>query len=223
MRRAFPSDFRISGVFTSKHRSHPAFTLLELLVVMGILAIMLVAIIPVVSSLSKSSGRKAAISNLLGALEQARTYAITDGQATYLVFPTQVGTDVATIQRYAYRSYAIFEDDPAGSGTPKQLTKWQTLPTGVSLRSGSLNFLATSTAFPFTPVSPTPSQFPSLKFNSNGEVDSSSTPSASTGAIQFGIFEGFVGTSGNETKTSSSNFTETIYVSRLTGRAEYKP
>ena len=64
-----------------------AFTLLELLVVVGIISVLLVAVIPAVNSLSKSSGRKGAISNLLGAIEQARAQAIKDGRRTYVVFP----------------------------------------------------------------------------------------------------------------------------------------
>src|ERR1700693_2696656 len=72
----------------SNSSAHRGFTLLELLVVIGIISILLVAIVPAVNSLSKSSGRKAAVNNLLGAIEQARVQAIKDGQAAYLVFPT---------------------------------------------------------------------------------------------------------------------------------------
>ncbi len=49
-----------------------AFTLIEMLVVIGIISILLVAVIPAVNSLSKSGGRKASISALLGAIEQTR-------------------------------------------------------------------------------------------------------------------------------------------------------
>ncbi len=202
-------------------RSH-AFTLIELLVVIGIIAIMLVAIVPAVNSLSKSSGRKGAISNLLGAIEQTRAQAIKDGQPTYLVFPDQLpaGTDSATTQKYAYRSYALFEDDPANPGAQKQVTPWRTLPTGISIHSGSLGYLAKTVPFSFTPVGATATaNFPYLKFNANGEVDPVSTPSATTGTVQFGIFEGYVDSNGLHF-TSGSQATESIAVSRLTGRAE---
>jgi prepilin-type N-terminal cleavage/methylation domain-containing protein len=204
-----------------------AFTLLELLVVIGIIAILLVAALPAVTSLSKSSGRKGAISSLLGSIEQARSLAIKDGQATYLVLPGQLppGADSSTIQRYGYRSFAIFEDedDPVNPGTKKikQVSSWKTLPTGVGIRSGSLNYLAKTTQFNFTPMGSTvTAPFPFLKFNANGEVDPSSTPSASTGTIQFGIFEGYVDANGTDKSTSKTNFTESIEVSRLTGRAK---
>ena len=206
-----------------------AFTLLELLVVIGIIAVLLVAALPAVTSMSKSSGRKGAISSLLGAIEQARSLAIKDGQATYLVLPGQLppGADPSTIQRYGYRSFAIFEDedDPANPGTKKikQVSSWKTLPTSVSIRSGSLNYLAKTTPFAFTPIlanPPVTGLFPFLKFTANGEVDPSSTPSASTGTIQFGIFEGYVDANGADKSTSKTNFTESIEVSRLTGRAK---
>jgi type II secretory pathway pseudopilin PulG len=201
------------------------FTLLELLVVTGIIVLLLAAVVPAVTSLSKSNGRKAAINNLLGGLEQARAQAIADGQATYVVFATfGNGTSQAILDRYNYKSYAIFEDDPANPTTPKQLTGWKTLATGVSLRSASqwLGALATST-FTFTPTGSTSTGlFPYLKFTTDGAVDPISTPSPSTTPIPFGIFEGYVNGSGDN-DTNSSRFTETITVGRFTGRAEYTP
>ena len=65
-----------SRAFIVKQRERSgAFTLLELLVVVGIVSLLLVAVIPAVTSLSKSSGGKAAVSNLMNALEQARSLA----------------------------------------------------------------------------------------------------------------------------------------------------
>src|SRR5947208_2817776 len=110
---ATPRDSRRFFSLTQGRAS--AFSLLELLVVMAILAVLLVAIVPAVSSLSKSNARKGALSNVLGAIEQARAQAIKDGQPTYIVFATVLpGTpDTATIQRYCYKSFAIFQDDAA--------------------------------------------------------------------------------------------------------------
>ncbi len=204
-------------------RVRSAFTLLELLVVIGIIAILAVAVVPAVSSLSKSGGRKAAVGTLLGAIEQARTLAVKDGQATYLVFPDQLpGNPSAEMrQRYAYRSFAIFEDDASNSGTVKQITSWKSLPTGVSVRSGSLSYLANNVNFSFTPTAATTAQFPFLKFTANGEVDPTTTrdPAATTGTIQFGVFEGYVDSTGTDKDTNSSHTTESIGVTRLTGRA----
>jgi len=214
-----------SGAFTlpKPRERRSAFTLLELLVVTGIIVLLLAAVMPAVNSLSKSNGRKAAIANLLGGIEQARAEAIKSGQSTYVVFPTfGSGTSQTILDRYNYKSYAIFEDDPANPGAVKQLSAWRTLPTGVGLRSASLGALATST-FTFTPMGSTASGlFPFLKFTANGEIDPISTPSPSASPVPFGIFEGYV-ISGADNDTNSSKFTETITVGRFTGRAEYTP
>jgi prepilin-type N-terminal cleavage/methylation domain-containing protein len=222
MSRLIASNPKASEGFTLKRRSRGAFTLIELLVVIGIISLLLVVIIPAVNSLSKSGGRKAAIANLLGAIEQARAQAIKDGQATYVVFPDQLpaGADNAAIQRYSYRSYAIFEDDPANAGSVKQITRWTSLPAGVSLRSGSLNYLANTIQFPFTPLGAgAKGNFPFLKFSTDGTVDATTTrnPNNTSGTIQFGVFEGFVDSNGEHATSQAS---ESIQVYRLTGRAE---
>jgi len=152
------------------------FTLLELLMVMGIIAIALAALVPAVTSLSKSSGRRAARDTLLGAIEQARAEAIKSGQATYVVFPTFTSGTQSTLDRYNYRSYAIFEDNAANPGNVKQLTDWKSFPAGVALRAAGTAALsnladpATLTpvmSFNFTPdTSATP--FRCLKFDQNG-------------------------------------------------------
>src|SRR5437763_15971491 len=102
-----------------------AFTLVEMLVVLGMIVILLSAIIPAVTSLSKANGRKAAIANLLGGIEQARAEALKSGQSTYVVFPALTSGTQSTMDRYNYRSYAIFEDDAATPGNVKQLTSWK--------------------------------------------------------------------------------------------------
>lgn len=210
------------------------FTLIELLVVIGIISILLVAVIPVVNSLSKSGGRKAAISSLLGTIEQAHAQAIKDGQATYVVFPTFTGGTQATLDRYHYKSYAIFEDDPAAPTAPKQLTNWKTLPAGVALRSsgtGTLSGLTASTALTpaftptFTPEAAATAVFQCIKFNSNGEVESPPSPPSN---VTLTVFEGYVN-GANEVITSAKDASgnpsalESINVARLTGRAVSAP
>ncbi|MEP7015267.1 MAG: type II secretion system protein [Verrucomicrobiota bacterium] len=208
------------------------FTLLELLVVMGIIAILLVVVIPAVTSLSKSSGRKGAIGNLLGAIEQARAEAIKTGQATYVVFPTFTTGSPAIIDRYNYKAYAVFTDDPASPVRPKQLTNWKTFPTGVALRAAgnaplsslpNAAGLTPSVAFAFTPdTTASIDNFRCIKFNSNGEIES---PAAN---VTLAIFEGFVN-AGTEVITGSKDGSgnpramESITIAHLTGRAERGP
>jgi len=203
-----------------------AFTLLELLVVMGIIIIALAALVPAVTSLSKSGGRRAAHNSLLGGIEQARAEAIKSAQATYVVFPTFTSGAQSTLDRYNYRSYAIFEDDAANPGSVKQLTGWKSFPVGVALRAAGVAALSNladpaaltpPVAFSFAPdVSAAP--FRCFKFNSNGEVQ------VPAGDVLLGIFEGYVN-SGSEvatTKDGSGNpsAVEYVTVSQFTGRAE---
>jgi prepilin-type N-terminal cleavage/methylation domain-containing protein len=216
----------------SRSQLRPAFTLLELLVVIAIIAILLVAVMPAVNSLSKSNGRKAAVSNLLGAIEQARAQAIKDGQSTYIAFaaqPTDATTNISDqniIDRYFYHSFAIFEDDPADSTKPKiQLTAWKTLPTGISIRTeisySSSNAAWNSSTFAFTPAGQGSMQlFPFLKFDATGAL---LLPSPSwTGPIPLRLFEGFVSGT-DEHPTTKANKDEVINITRLTGRGEYTP
>jgi prepilin-type N-terminal cleavage/methylation domain-containing protein len=208
----------------NRAQAQRSFTLLELLVVLGIIAIMLVALVPAVTSLSKASGRRAARDSLLGGIEQARAEAIKSGQPTYVVFPTfGAGTAQATLDRYNYRSYAIFEIDPA-TGVAKQLTDWKSFPTGVALRAAGPAPLSNLPAwtpppgFTFTPDTSASPTFLSFQFNSNGEV---TAPAAN---VLLGIFEGYVnsGTEIATTKDASGNpsAVEYVMVSQFTGRAE---
>ena len=205
--------------------SERAFTLIELLVVMGIIAIALAALVPAVTSLSKSGGRRAGLNSLVGGIEQARAEAIKSGQATYVVFPTFTSGTQSTLDRYNYRSYAIFEDDAANPGNVKQLTDWKSFPIGVALRAagtaGLSNIADPATLTPPVTFSFAPdasaAPFKCFKFNSNGEVQA---PAAN---VLLGIFEGYVN-SGSEvatTKDGSGNpsAVEYITVSQFTGRA----
>src|SRR5262249_53499280 len=116
-------------------QSRNGFTLLELLMVICIIAIAFAALIPAVTSLEKSGGRRAALNILLGGIEQARAEAIKSSQATYVVFPIFTSGTQSTLDRYNYRSYAIFEDNAASPGNVKQLTDWKSFPAGVALRA----------------------------------------------------------------------------------------
>jgi prepilin-type N-terminal cleavage/methylation domain-containing protein len=213
------------------------FTLLELLIVLGIIALMLVALVPAVTSLSKAGGRRAARDSLLGGIEQARAEAITSGQPTYVVFPTFTSGAQSILDRYNYRSYAIFKDDAAHPNpnparvNVMQLTDWKSFPTGVALRAagaaGLSNLPDPANLTPqavanlsFVPdTSATP--FRCIKFNSNGEV---ATPAAN---VLLAVFEGYVN-NGSEvatTKDGSGNpsAVEYVMVSQFTGRAEPTP
>jgi type II secretory pathway pseudopilin PulG len=186
---------------------------------MGILAILLVALIPAVS-VSKSSGRKGAVGNLLGAMEQARAEAIKTGQSTYVVFPVLVNASNID-ERYGYKSYAIFQDDPANPTAPKQLTNWKTFSSGISIRSSDISQnppWIPNLDFTFTPEGATKSEkFPYLKFNASGEL---AAPVPTSTPVVVRVFEGYVDSTG-EHDTTKAKFSETVQIATLTGRAEH--
>src|SRR5438093_4826853 len=142
-RKQFAPAFTLTPALRERFR---ALTLIEMLVVLGMIVILLSALVPAVTSLSKANGRKAAMANLLGGIEQARAEAINTSQATYVVFPTfGAGAAQSTLDRYNYKSYAIFEDNAANPGSVKQVTPWKALPTGVALRATGTAALANLT------------------------------------------------------------------------------
>ncbi|HEY5035833.1 MAG TPA: prepilin-type N-terminal cleavage/methylation domain-containing protein [Chthoniobacterales bacterium] len=200
-----------------------AFTLVEMLVVIGIISLLLVAVIPAVNSLSKSNGSKAAISNFMNAVEQARSLAITSGSATYVVFAdeTLTSTETAAPDKYRAKSYIIFQDK---NFVPTAVSKWYFLPTGISFLPGSGLMTAKDPTVKFAcpgSLNNTPISLPFIKFDSEGAVALPANP-----AIMFvNFFSGFVSAGGQPTFTDSKQKTsqkfEQVTISSLTGRARY--
>ena len=205
-----------------------AFTLVELLVVIVIISILLVAVIPAVNSLSKSSGGKAAVSNFMNTVEQARSLAITSGAATYVVFAdeTLTSTDLTTPDKYRAKAYIVFQEK---NFIPVAISKWYFLPIGMSFLPGpdtaSAGLLkAKDPLIKFScpgSVNSTPIALPFLKFDPNGMVTLPTDPN-----IMFvKFFSGSVDSSGTSSFTDSTQKTsgklDQVTISRLTGRARY--
>ncbi len=215
-----PSTFRLPPsalhLPPSTFRPPPsAFTLLELLVVVGIISLLVVAVIPAVTSLSKSSGSKSAVSGLMNSLDQARALALTSGAATYVVF-----ADQTTPENYRCRAYIVFQEK---NFVPTAVTKWNFLPTGISfLPSQGLLTPQTTVEFlcPGT-VSANPVRLPFIKFDSNGMV---AAPTVAAGLF-VNFFSGFVDQGGTPTYTDKKQETaqrfDQIKVAPFTGSAQY--
>ena len=126
-----------------------AFSLVELLAVVGIIAILSVAAVPVMRGLGGSQSSRATAQILISALEQARTAAILSGTDAYIVFPA--GNFPNT--NYLLRSYAIIRPKVTNNGVAQDdfltnqtaawilLSKWERLPGDLLFSANRLSFL----------------------------------------------------------------------------------
>ncbi|NBT49414.1 MAG: prepilin-type N-terminal cleavage/methylation domain-containing protein [Actinobacteria bacterium] len=109
---------RSSARFTETERSRAAFTLVELLAVVGIMGLLAAVAVPALKGLTGSGGRKQALSQVMGALEIARNTAISTGTNAAVIFP-----DLSfASQPYRYRSMALTPCSAHGSHFPKALS-----------------------------------------------------------------------------------------------------
>jgi len=233
MTPALPSNTKLSrGV--RAHARLQAFTLIEMLVVCVIVLTVALVSLPGITSLSKSNSRQTAASLTLSILDQARSLALSQSSAYYLVFADgnmalknlkNVPSNSGLVEPYAYRAFAIFQESYntlSQNYDRLQVTPWVKLPDGVAFDPDAANvdtvFCKASTEAFDCQLFKSPLTLPCFKFNSLGGLDE---PATSTLA-QIKIFEGYVDPSGvavitNRGKTASE---ELITVSLMTGRAK---
>lgn len=222
-----------------------AFTLVELLAVMGVISLLLVVVLPAFKGLGQSARQRGAVGMMLGVLDRARMMAISDGLSTYVVFacPTQTGAHLNP--ELVGTAYAIYEDHDNVSFAPEQRTPWMRLPTNVALKISDDNgthssvtnrpLIATGQtnsdpAFPINATAlasgtaSTTVQLPYWKFDSTGAVDEQKAQ-----YLRLLMFTGVIDSSGHEVSTqnvggpgntTSSAFYE-IDLNPATGRARY--
>lgn len=207
-----------------------AFTLVELMAVIGIIALLAVVGVPAMKGLTGSGGRKQALGQLLGALEIARNTAISTGTNAAVIFP---GGTFSSLP-YRYRSMAVISWDPIRTTNQQPSTNpntmvgaWITLPQGIVFNSRQIDQLpyltnATTLIIPPNPKT-TNSAMNTLRgvvFQSDGALDDSYyTASITSDGIAF--FEGALAPSGIDTVSSSgqkTNLVETIRITHFTGR-----
>jgi prepilin-type N-terminal cleavage/methylation domain-containing protein len=199
--------------------SDRAFSLVELLAVVGIIAILSVAAVPVMRGLGGSQSSRATAQILISALEQARTAAILSGTNAYLVLPD--ANFPAT--NYQFRSYAIVRPAVDLDGSTKDdfqtnvnagnwvlLSKWERLPGDLLFSSTLLSELAkiTPTNLP-APGGSNATQMPMIGFTPSGSL----SQAAGTSGLLFA--------SSNKVVNGVASVADRIEISQFSGRVRY--
>lgn len=203
-----------------------AFSLLEMLVVVGVIAIMMSLLAPAIAGFQNTAGRRGAVNIVMNTLEQARVAALESGRPVHVLlyrraFPEQ---DALMVVRDP--------EDGVPTSPLERLTKWTKLPKGVLLHNpGAVNLLSQSTVDPafLARISPTPQPGPEesmnlLTFNESGAVE---YPSGAAEVRKLYLSEGVRQAGGSEAAISAKKNSqgsgggfEVISISRYTGRVQ---
>jgi prepilin-type N-terminal cleavage/methylation domain-containing protein len=205
---------RSSARFTETERSRAAFTLVELLAVVGIMGLLAAVAVPALKGLSGSGGRKQALSQLMGALEIARNTAISTGTNAAVIFPDST---FPSGEAYKYRSMAVVAWNATNSATAATMVgSWIVLPQGIAFFPNSISALPQNSNISvriLTSTNPA-ATFRAISFQSDGALDENLTLFPTNG-ISF--FEGTV-TDTTTKPTSKMTSFETVRLTRYTGR-----
>lgn len=200
-----------------------AFTITEMLAVLAVLAVVAAATVPVLTSLSKGSSRRAAVSQVMSALDNARGLALSRNTVHYLVL-----ADTATHwpENFRCRAFAIFAEEfnaEANRYICLPVTPWTLLPEGISFDPTAgvgektiFNEDATKVKVFYQPAG-AQVEVPCFKFNSLGTLEDLTDPDQAC----VRLFEGIVDRDGKVRPTNNVGLerTDLVRVSLVTGRA----
>jgi type II secretory pathway pseudopilin PulG len=203
-----------------------AFTLVELLAVVGIMGLLAAVAVPALKGLTGSGSRKQALSQLMGALEIARNTAISTGTNAAVIFPDLNFPS----EPYRYRSMAVISWNTTNStdGTNVMTGSWITLPQGIVLHDKQINqlpALTNTTALRIPPSINTvnTNNLRAVVFQSDGGLEETCyTTTLTTEGISF--YEGAVVPPSKPTTTTNTSKqktnAETVTITRYTGRPQ---
>ena len=204
----------------SAPRHIAAFTLVELLAVVGIMGLLAAVAVPALKGLTGSGGRKQALSQVMGALEIARNTAINNGTNAAVIFPdsTSDSTFGGEQNPYRYRSMAVVTWNPTNTNSPPTMVgSWIVLPQGVAFFPNSLKSTNLPTATNISVRILTSSNqvnSPAIVFQPDGGLSEEYSPLPTNG---IAFFEGTVTGTTINTNSKMTNF-ETVRLTRYTGR-----
>jgi prepilin-type N-terminal cleavage/methylation domain-containing protein len=195
---------------------HAAFSLVELLAVVGIIAILAVGTVPILRGLGDSQSSRGAAMILVSALEQARSAAILSGTEVYLALPDRTFPNT----NYRSNSYVLLRRKLTNSGGPNDdfftnqsspwivLSKWERLPGTLvfGLTSLTNRLLVTNLAIPGNPD--WRGQLATISFNPAGSVNADS-------ALRL-LF-----TPSNLVTNQLARFADRVEITRFSGRIRY--
>lgn len=189
-----------------------------MLVVIGILLLVAVVTLPAITSLSKSSARRTAVSLTMAVLDQARGLALARSAPHYLVF---ADADAAWPEAHRHRAFAVFEEtyDPQNEIYRRQIVSaWTLLPQGIAFKADADTLFGAPREKFYSHPAGRDLELPCFKFNDIGGVE---LP-AEAGLARLRLFEGFFDANGAPVPTNPARAAaeELIKVSLQTGRAQ---
>lgn len=192
-----------------------AFSLVELMAVVGVMALLAVVAAPALRGLAGSGGRKQAIGQLMGAMELARNTAIATGTNAAVVIPDNSFPRT----NYSFRSLAVVAWNPTNTNNPPAMVgSWISLPEGLGIFPNCLTDLPkTNVSLVLPPAQTNTSAQPVIVFQPDGGLlDSGAGVFPATNGLA--IFEGTIsGTTVD--RQGRTNRVETVILSPFTGRA----
>ncbi len=209
-----------AGGERSSHKA--AFSLVEMLAVVGIMAAVLGMLGVGMAQLTAQSARKSAVSLVLNTFEQARVAALRSGTNVYVAL---ANGDADFPEDKRFRALVVFRDrtesdspSSSASNAPVFLTKWKKLPSGISFKSSAGSLFTSAVTRTLDLPGGGSADLPVLLFNPTGAI---SLPS--TGDITLYLYEGYHdGSRDRVTINSTSDLFESFSFARFTGRIRHE-
>lgn len=220
---------RVRDARRQNRRRTAAFTLVELLVVIGIIGLLLVIAMTTISNIGQATQVEISANQLKGTIHLARQWAITQRRTTHVVFPRNVPADriesggTVIASNVNFRAYGVYDEtiDPqSGARVIEPVREWTFLSPGVffdrtprptvnimGLHASVSNYRSTNPGVW--------SDQPTLTFAPNGSLASKST------APEVFLNEGFLAPGATEPTIQDRGVQISVQVYQWTGLPQF--